>query len=142
MNNKYYLGYYSHSKRIFGTDVEKLEYDFIKSNFNGNIICPNQHLEKFDTIEPFLEFIKKVDFLFVTEYDGYLGKGSYEECAYALEEFIPVYVLLKKRNIMEYELVTEVTKISEYNLFEYGEIQSMRVNQNELPFLKYEKANN
>lgn len=136
MNKKYYLGYYSHSKRIFNTDIEKLEYDFLKTNFNGNIICPNQQLEKFDTIEPFLEFIKKVDFLFVTEYDGYLGKGSYEECAYAIEQFIPVYVLRKKGNIMEYELVTEVEKISEYNLFEYGEIHTKLVNQSKLPFLK------
>ena len=86
MNNKYYLGYYSHSKRIFGTNVEKLEFDFLKSNFKGNIICPNKHLEKFDIIEPFLEFIKKVDFLFVSEYDGYLGKGSYQECLFAIEE--------------------------------------------------------
>lgn len=138
MNNKYYLGYYSHSKRIFNTDFEKIEYEFLKSNFNGNIICPNQHLEKFDTIIPYLEFIKKIDYLFVTEYDGYLGKGSYEECAFAIEEFIPVYVLRKKGDIMEYELVTEVTKINEYNLFEYGEIQSMRVYQDELPFLKSE----
>jgi hypothetical protein len=138
MNNKYYLGYFSHSKRIFNTDIEKLEFDFIKSNFSGNIICPNQHLEKFITIEPFLEFIKKVDFLFVTEYDGYLGKGSFEECAFALEEFIPVYVLRKKGNIMEYELVTDVNQISEYNLFEYGQIESKLVNQSELPFLKIE----
>ena len=136
MNNKYYLGYYSHSKRIFGTDVEKLEYDFLKSNFNGNIICPNQHLEKYNTIEPFLEFIKKVDYLFVTEYDGYLGKGSYEECSVAIEEFKPVYVLKTKGNKMEFELVIEVEKINEYNLFEYGEIHSKGVNQNELPFLK------
>ena len=137
MNNNYYLGYYSHSKRIFNTEIEKIEYEFLKSNFNGIIICPNQHLEKFDTIKPNLEFIKKIDYLFVTEYDGYLGKGSYEECAFAIEEFIPVYVLRKKGNIMEYELVTKVTKISEYNLFEYGEIHSKLVNQNELPFLKY-----
>jgi hypothetical protein len=136
MNNKYYLGYYSHSKRIFGTNVEKLEFDFLKSNFNGNIICPNQHLEKFETIEPFLEFIKKVDFLFVSEYDGYLGKGSYQECLFAIEELIPVYVLRKIGNIMEFELVTDVIKISEYNLFEYGETVSKGVNQNELPFLK------
>jgi hypothetical protein len=136
MNNKYFLGYYSHSKRIFDTDVEKLEYDFIKSNFNGNIICPNQHLEKYNTIEPFLEFIKKVDYIFVTEYDGYLGKGSYEECAFAIEEFKPVYVLKTKGDKMEFELVIEVEKISEYNLFEYGEIHSKEVNQDELPFLK------
>ena len=138
MNNKYYLGYFSHSKRIFDTDIEKLEYEFLKSNFNGNLICPNQHLEKFDTIRPYLEFIRKVDYLFVTEYEGYLGKGSYEECAYALELFIPVYVLRKKGNIMQYELVTEVTKINEYNLFEYGEIQTKLVNQSKLPFLKWE----
>ena len=138
MNNKYYLGYYSHSKRIFNTEIEKLEYEFLKSNFNGNLICPNQHLEKFDTIRPYLEFIRKVDYLFVTEFEGFLGKGSYEECAYALELFIPVYLLRKKGNIMEYELVTVVEKISEYNLFEYGETYTKLVNQRELPFLNYE----
>lgn len=60
MNNKYYTGYYSHSKRIYNTDVEKSEYNFLKSNFNGSIICPNLHLEKFVTMEPYLEFIKKL----------------------------------------------------------------------------------
>ncbi len=136
MKNNYYLGYYSHSKRIFGTEVEKLEFEFLKSNFNGNLICPNQHLEKYNTIEPYLEFIKKVDYLFVSEYDGYLGRGSYEECAFAIEEFIPVYLLTTNGDKMELELVTDVEKISEYNLFEYGEIYSKLVNQNKLPFLK------
>lgn len=138
MKNNYYLAYYSHSKRIFDTEIEKLEYNFLKSNFSGNLICPNKHLEKFNTIEPYLEFIKKVDYLFVTEYDGYLGKGSYEECIFAFEEFIPVYVIKRKGNKMEFELVTEIEKISEYNLFEYGEIYSKKVNQDELPFLKSE----
>ena len=85
-----------------------------------------------------MEFIKKVDYLFVTEYDGYLGKGSFEECIFAFEEFIPVYVIKRKGNKMEFELVTEIEKISEYNLFEYGEIYSKKVNQDELPFLKSE----
>lgn len=136
MNNQFYLGYYSHSKRIFNTDVEKSEYNFLKSNFNGNIICPNQHFEKFDTIEPYLEFIKKVDYLFVTEYEDYLGKGSFEECAFAIERFIPVYLLISKGDKMEFELVTDVTQISEYNLFEYGEVHTKLINQRELPFLK------
>jgi hypothetical protein len=135
MNNKYYLGYYSHSKRIFDTEIEKLEYEFLKSNFNGNLICPNQHLEKFDTIRPYLEFIRKVDYLFVTEYEGYLGKGSYEECAYALEQFIPVYVLLKRGDELQFELVIDLIQVSKYNLFEYGELVSKGVNQ--LPFLNH-----
>lgn len=135
MNNKYYKGYYSHSKRIFGTDVEKFEFEFLKANFNGEIICPNLHLEKFSSMEPYLEVIKKVDYLFVTEYEGYLGRGSYEECAFALEEFIPVYVLVKRGDKMEFELVTDVVQIIDYNLIEYGEIVSKGVYQNQLPFL-------
>lgn len=138
MNSQFYLGYYSHSKRIFNTDVEKSEYNFLKSNFNGNIICPNQHFEKFDTIEPYLEFIKKVDYLFVTEYDGYIGKGSFEECTMAIERFIPVYLLTTIGVKMEFELVTDVIQISEYNLFQYGEVHTKLVNQKELPFLKFE----
>ena len=35
-------------------------------------------------------------------------------------------------------LLTEVEKISEYNLFEYGETYTKLVNQRELPFLKWE----
>ena len=135
MNKNNYLGYYSHSKRIFNSKVEKLEYDYIMSNFKGSVICPNQHLQKFDSIEPYLEFIRKVDFLFVTEYDGYLGRGSYEECAFAIENFIPVYLLVKKGDIMEFELVTDVNKISDYNLFEYAEVFTKDLNQKKLPFL-------
>lgn len=140
MENNYEVGYYSHSKRIYNTDTEKAEYELLKFNFNGNIICPNQHLkiEKFDNMKPFLEFINKVDYVFVTEFDGYLGKGSYEECVFALEKFIPVYALLRRGHEMQFELVMDVIQVSKYNLFEYGKLVSKGVNQDELPFLKLE----
>ena len=138
MGNNYKVGYYSHSKRIYNTDAEKAEYDFLKTNFNGKIICPNQHSQKFVSKETFLDFINNVDYVFVTEFDGYLGKGSYEECAFALEKFIPVYLLLKRGEEMEFELVIDVIQVSKYNLFEYGKLVSKGVNQNQLPFLNHQ----
>jgi hypothetical protein len=139
MNNtnreeNYYLGYYSHSKRMYNTSDENAEYDYLESVFNGYIICPNKDLGTLKSENHSLETVKRMDFLFVSEFNGAIGRGSFKECALALEKKIPLFVIKKNGTIMWIEKVTEVIQINEYNLFEHGVLKSKVVRQEELPF--------
>lgn len=135
MINTINLAYYSHSVRTYNSDKEKKEYDFLKTIIKGHIICPNQHIGKLESSEIYQNIIKKVDCVFVSENEEFVGKGSYNECLNALENNIPVFVIKNKNNNLELELVTKLIQVSEYNLFQYGEIISKGVNQNQLLFL-------
>lgn len=127
MKNTFKLGYHSHSTRIYNTDIETNEQGFLETFFFGQIICPNKTLTNAKITEHFLEIIKKVDCVFVSEIEGYLGKGSFGECAMAFHENIPVYVIKKNGAEMRIELVTELIQISDDNLWEYGYLKSKKV---------------
>lgn len=134
INENYYLGYYSHSKGIYDTANEKAEHDYLKSIFNGYIICPNKHLGSLKSANHYLEIVEKVNYLFVSELNGTIGKGSFEECTIALIRNVPIFVIKKKGTIIWIEEVTEVIKTSNHNLFEYGILTSRGISLKELPF--------
>lgn len=136
MINTINLAYYSHSVRTYNSDKEKKEYDFLKTIIKGHVICPNQHIGKLESSEIYQNIIKKVDCVFVSDNEGFIGKGSYNECLNSLENNIPVFVIKNKNNNLELEEVTKLIQVSEYNLFQYGQLVTKRVNQNELPILK------
>lgn len=99
----YQLVYYAHSKRIYNTDIEFQEYQYLKQNIFGHIICPNTHLGELGSIEPYLAIVKKVDMVVLSEYKGYVGRGVYKEAETALEQGIPV-LLIKKGGKNGYSL--------------------------------------
>lgn len=127
MENTFKLGYHSHSTRTYNTEIEKLEQEFLEKIFFGQILCPNKNLTSAKITEHYLEIVKKVDCLFVSEIDGFLGKGSFGECEMAFQENIPVFVIKKNETVMSVEKVTELIQISDYNLWEYGYLKSKRV---------------
>jgi hypothetical protein len=136
MDNKYYLGYHSHSTRTYNTEIEKREQDYLRTIFNGIIICPNKNMRMVKINQHYLDIVAKADCIFVSEYDGFLGKGSFGECVLALNKKIPVYTI--KRNEVELwiEKVTEVIQISENNLSEFGLLISKKLSPKKLPFIK------
>lgn len=136
MDNKYYLGYHSHSTRTYNTEIEKREQDYLASIFKGIIICPNKNMRMVKINQHYLDIVAKADCVFVSEYDGFIGKGSFGECALALHEKIPVYAI--KGNEAEFwiEKVTDVIQISENNLLEFGLLKSKKVSPKKLPFRK------
>lgn len=127
MKDTFKLGYHSHSTRTYNTEIEKKEQDFLGTFFLGQIICPNKTLTNAKITEHYLEIIKKVDCVFVSEIDGYIGKGSFGECEMAFQENIPVFVIKKNGAEMRIEQVTELIQISDYNLWEYGYLKSKKV---------------
>jgi hypothetical protein len=122
MLNKINLAYYSHSVQSYNSDKEKDEFNFLKKCINGHVICPNHHIGKLDNYKIYQKIIEKVDCVFVSENEGFIGKGSYNECITALENNIPVFVIKNKNNNKELEAVTEIIQVSKYNLFQFGKI--------------------
>ena len=127
MGSHYQLGYFAHSKKDYNTQKESLIYKFICDNFAGHVICPNKHLGELNSIESYLSIVTKTDCVFVTETNGYLGKGAYTECSIALDNGIPVYAIKQNQNGCYFEKVTNVFQTSKYNLFEYGFIESAKI---------------
>jgi hypothetical protein len=59
--------YFAHSKKKYNTSEEAEELAFIKKHFDGKVICPYNDLGELGDIERYLEVIKSVDCVYVTE---------------------------------------------------------------------------
>ena len=136
MDNKYYLGYHSHSTRTYNTEIEKREQEYLCTIFNGIIICPNKNMRMVKNNQHYQDIVAKADCVFVSEYDGFLGKGSFGECVLALHKKIPVYAIKSNEIELWIEKVTDVIQISENNLLEFGLLYSKKISMKNLPFIK------
>jgi hypothetical protein len=109
--------YYAHSMRKYNLFVEAEEMAFIQKHFKGEVICPNLHLGELGSIEHYLEVIKSVDCVYATEYRGYIGRGVFDECSFALKNKITVLVV--RRDIKGKYFVQEVTDVMETNRIDF-----------------------
>ncbi len=82
--------YYAHSMRKYNSSEEAEEIAFIQKHFKGEVICPNVNLGELGNIERYLEVIKSVDCVYATEFRGYIGRGVFDECSFALKNKITV----------------------------------------------------
>ena len=89
--------YYSHSKRKYNQPIEEEEYAFIKEHFDGFVICPNQHLNGMIGTDNYLQVISTTSMVYASELDGFIGRGMYDECKFALENGIPVFMIGKDK---------------------------------------------
>jgi hypothetical protein len=115
MNKK--TAYYAHSKRKYNTLEEENEMAFIEKHFKGEVVCPNTHLDTLCDIREYLDVIKSTDCVYATEYNGFIGKGVFDECTYALEKKIIVWVV--RKDIKGKFFVQEVIETIETNSFNY-----------------------
>lgn len=90
--------YYSHSKNKYDKPIEEEEYAFIKEHFDGFVICPNQHLNGMIGTENYYQVIATTSVVYASELDGFIGRGMYDECRFALKYCIPVLVIRKDEN--------------------------------------------
>ena len=120
------LGYHSHSTKTYNTETEIQEQQFLESVFFGQVLCPNKNITKASDSKHYQDIVKKVDCLFVSEINGFLGKGSFGECLAALKNNVPVFVIKKEGDKMILEKVTDLIQTSEYNLFQFGIVVSRK----------------
>ena len=113
--------YFAHSKKKYNTSEEAEELAFIKKHFDGKVICPYNDLGELGDIERYLEFIKSVDCVYVTEYRGYIGRGVFDECTFALKNKINVLVVRKDlKGKFFVQEVSDVLETSSFNFVSYG----------------------
>lgn len=113
--------YFAHSKRKYNTLEEVEELAFIKKHFGGEVICPNTHLGELGDIEHYLEVIQSVDCVYVTEYCELIGRGVYDECAYALENKIKVLVVRRDiKGKFFVQVVCDVVETNSFNFVSFG----------------------
>lgn len=106
--------YYAHSMRKYNSGAEADEFAFILDHFNGNVICPNKHLGELGSIELYLKVIGTTSVVYASEYMNYVGRGVFDECAFALSENIPVFVVRQDANnnyYLSYLLDIEKTEL-------------------------------
>jgi hypothetical protein len=85
--------YYSHSKKKYDKPIEEEEYAFIKEHFDGFVICPNQHLNGMIGSDNYYQVIATTSVVYASELNGFIGRGMFDECRFALENGIPVLVI-------------------------------------------------
>ena len=113
--------YYAHSMRKYNSSEEAEEIAFIQKHFKGEVICPNVNLGELGNIERYLEVIKSVDCVYATEFRGYIGRGVFDECTFALKNKIKVFAVRKvhKRKFFVQE-VSEVIETNSFNFVCFG----------------------
>jgi len=120
MKNKEKLAYYSHSQQIYNTKNERVEYDFIKEIFTSNIICSNLDIKENASKTEYLKAVKHSDWVFVSEFRGYIGEGSYKVCETALRNGIPLLAITKKGRKFLIKQVYNIEIIEKYNPVLHG----------------------
>lgn len=74
--------YYAHSRKTYNTQEEMKTLQILKKVFK-NVLCPNHDLGELGDIKHYLRAIDKCSAVVATLYQGYIGKGVYEELTYA-----------------------------------------------------------
>ena len=115
--------YYSHSKKKYDEPIEEEEYAFIKKHFDGFVICPNQHLNGMIGSDNYFQVIATTSVVYASELNGFIGRGMYSECKFALENGIPVWVIRKNEKGVYFTLkIEDIIKTRLPSLNYYAEL--------------------
>jgi len=86
--------YYSHSMKIYDTEREKKEFEFLEEKY-GKVLNPNGDIEWQGSMQPYIEAVKESDMVVLSEYANHIGHGVFDEALAALDDGKPVMVLRK-----------------------------------------------
>ena len=91
--------YYAHSMKIYDSSREDKEFKFIKDHFkDNNVVNPNGDIPWKGSMKPYFDAVEASDVVVFSEYQGYVGRGVYEEAIKALEHGIPLRCIRKDEN--------------------------------------------
>ena len=117
--------YFAHSMKIYNTQIETEQFEFIKTRFNGKVICPNKELGELGDVKAYIEVVKKCSILYITEYQKMIGRGVYLECKSAIENNIPILVVRKDVDGVFYILeVKDVERTCYSDLVRFGIVKT------------------
>ena len=117
--------YFAHSMRIYNTKLETKLLKFISKKFGRkNVCCPNNDMGELGRIEPYLKKILTCTKVVVHQYKNYLGKGACEEVKTALNNNIPVVlIIVTVTNRCKLKKVKAIKVIDKYDWkVKYGQI--------------------
>jgi len=125
--NKPILGYFSHSPKLFNTEREVREYDFISQLYKSFIISPNIHLvyKKMSVYNQYFQLLEIIDFLVVSTFNGTIGRGSFYEVNQALERNIPVHEIYSVGKGYKIRKVIGVKELQDNNLTSYAKLTTI-----------------
>jgi hypothetical protein len=126
---KQLLGFYSHHYKIFNTEEEKKQYNYIQQNFNGMIINPNTQLKEKNPfiLNQYWQTIDIINFLVVSAYRKKLDRASYYEVKQCLFNRINVYEIYKAGKNYAIRKVVGLKVVNEENLSAYAVLVNAKV---------------
>jgi hypothetical protein len=126
---KQILGFYSHHYKIFNTEEEKKQYNYIQQNFNGMIINPNTQLKEKNPfiLNQYWQTIDIINFLVVSAYRKKLDRASYYEVKQCLFNRINVYEIYKAGKTYAIRKVVGLKVVNEENLSAYAVLVNAKV---------------
>ena len=126
---KQLLGFYSHHYKIFNTEEEKKQYNYIQQNFNGMIINPNTQLKEKNPfiLNQYWQTIDIINFLVVSAYRKKLDRASYYEVKQCLYNRINVYEIYKAGKNYAIRKVVGLKVVNEENLSAYAVLVNAKV---------------
>lgn len=84
--------YFSHNIMTYNTEAEKTALSYILRRWPESFFCPNQHGISFESTD-FMKAVNSCEKILVLEYDGFIGKGGFDEISFALKKKKPVFLM-------------------------------------------------
>ena len=121
--------YYAHSKKIYDTQEEKDQIEFIEKVFENRIFNPKTELiwNRLLSMEPYFDAVRNSSAVVCSEYMHHIGKGVYSEIKVALENNIPVYCIQREDKLenslysVQIVLSIETVDVNDWSIY-YGRI--------------------
>lgn len=121
--------YYAHSMRIYNSEREKEELRFLRSIFR-KVICPNHDMKNLpsptndtEAMLPYLKKVDKCDGVVCSEFNGYIGKGVYEEIKRAMPNFSIPLCLREESEKYKFFIIEELDLVGDDNWTAYARLK-------------------
>jgi hypothetical protein len=123
------LGFYSHHFKIFNTEEETKQYNWIRQKFKGFIINPNVHLIEKNpfVLNQYWQTIDKINFLVVSAYRKKIDRATFYEIKQSLLNRINVYEIYKAGKSYAIRKVIGLKVVNEENLSAYAVLVNAKV---------------
>ncbi len=123
------LGFYSHHFKIFNTEEETKQYNYIQQNFSGMVINPNTQLKEKNPfiLNQYWQTIDIINFLVVSAYRKKIDRATFYEIKQSLLNRINVYEIYKAGKTYAIRKVVGLKVVNEDNLSAYAILVNAKI---------------